>query len=389
MLAVIERGADVRRARVVVVGLVLAVVVGALAGAGAAPAAAKGTVWLCLPGHHPDPCTPGLSTTVYSPTLKKLRVTQPKQVKHPAIDCFYVYPTVSDQKTPVANLHIDPVERSIALYQTARYSQYCRVYAPMYRQLTLAGIGAAGTKPIRPTNAQAAEGPADVAAAFKTYLKKYNHGRGFVLIGHSQGSFVLRGMIAKLVDPKPLVRKRLLSAILMGGNVLVKNRSDVGGDFRHIPACHSATQLACVIAFSTFDAPPPSDSGFGRTTKAGMHVLCTNPAALAGGSGRLDTVFPSAPFAPGSTIAIGNKLLAITQPMPKTVWASIPGAFSARCSSAGGATVLQVKPLDGAQTPHAAPTAEWGLHLLDGQIALGNLVGVVKSEAAAFAASAR
>ncbi len=395
MLVVIERGADLHRARVVVVGLVLAIVAGAFALAGAAPAAAKGTVWLCLPGHHPDPCTPGLSTTVYTPTLKKLRVTHPKQVKHPAFDCFYVYPTVSDQKTPVANLHVDPVERSIALYQVARYSQYCRVFAPMYRQTTLAGINVPGTTPIRPTPAQAAEGPADVSAAFKTYLRRYNHGRGFVLIGHSQGSFVLRKMIAKLVDPKPSVRRRLISAILMGGNVLVKDGSDVGGDFKHIPACHSNTQLGCVIAFSTFDEPPPPDSIFGRVTgqlgtpKKHVHVLCTNPAALGGGSGQLDMVFPSAPFAPGSTIATGNKLLMITQPMPKTVWASIPGAFSAHCSSAGGAYVLQVKPLRGGQTPQPAPTPEWGLHLLDGQVALGTLVRVVKSEAAAFAASGR
>jgi hypothetical protein len=68
-------------------------------------------------------------------------VTHPKQVAHPAIDCFYVYPTVSDQKTGNANLHVDPAERSIALYQAARYSQYCHVYAPMYRQVTLDGIG--------------------------------------------------------------------------------------------------------------------------------------------------------------------------------------------------------------------------------------------------------
>jgi hypothetical protein len=91
------------------------------------------TVWLCQPGVAPDPCTPGLSTTVYSPTLAPLRVEHPQAVKDPKIDCFYVYPTVSDQKTPLANLHIDPEERSIALYQAARYSQYCRVYAPPAR----------------------------------------------------------------------------------------------------------------------------------------------------------------------------------------------------------------------------------------------------------------
>src|SRR5437763_15473597 len=83
------------------------------------PSASAKTVWLCFPGHRPDPCAPGLSTTVYTPSLKKVRVEHPRRVKNPAIDCFYVYPTVSGQKTGNANLHIDPVERSIALYQAA------------------------------------------------------------------------------------------------------------------------------------------------------------------------------------------------------------------------------------------------------------------------------
>ena len=198
------------------------------------PSASAKTVWLCLPGHKPDPCTPGLSTTVYSPTLQKISVQHPKAVKNPSIDCFYVYPTVSGQPTGNANLTIDPVERSIALYQAARYSQFCRVFAPMYRQLTLAGIGQG--KPTTKPNAAIAL--SDVRQAFATYLKKYNHGRGFILIGHSQGSFVLRSVIAKDVDPKAAVRNRMVSAILMGGNVLVKKGKDIGGDFKHIHACH-------------------------------------------------------------------------------------------------------------------------------------------------------
>ena len=43
------------------------------------------TIWLCKPGMKPDPCTPGLSTTVYSPTLKRLRVTHPKPAKRRAV----------------------------------------------------------------------------------------------------------------------------------------------------------------------------------------------------------------------------------------------------------------------------------------------------------------
>jgi hypothetical protein len=356
----------------------------------ASQSAAK-PVWLCRPGQSPDPCTPGLSTTVYSPTFKKLGVQHPAQVGKPPIDCFYVYPTVSDQTTGNSNLTVDPEQRSIALYQAARYSQYCRVYAPMYRQLTLAGIGT-GTPPSTKPNSAIAL--ADVRSAFQTYLHRYNHGRGFILIGHSQGSFVLRSLIAKDVDPKPAVRKRLVSAILMGGNVTVKRGKAIGGDFRHIPACRSSHQIGCVIAFSTFDATPPADSLFGRPPAPApyaahppqLQVLCTNPAALGGGTGILNPIAPSAPFAPGTLIAAGIALLNFTTPTPPTVWWTAPGAFSGRCETVNGATVLMIKARHGAPTPVASPTPGWGLHLLDANIALGNLLGDVKAETTAFAA---
>lgn len=363
----------------------------AISSAAVATSSAK-TVWLCRPGQHPDPCTPGLSTTVYSPTLKKLGVEHPKQVPHPAIDCFYVYPTVSDQKTGNANLHVDPEERSIALYQAARYSQYCRVFAPMYRQETLAGIGL--SKPTTKPNPAIAY--ADVQNAFETYLKKYNQGRGFVLIGHSQGSFVLRELIANEVDRKPAVRRLLVSAILMGGNVLVKKGKQIGGDFKHTPGCTKAAQLGCVIAFSTFDQPVPTPSLFGRPTgilgtkgSKGDVVLCTDPAALAGASGLLDPIFPSQPFDPKSTLAAGIALLGLKQPMPATVWSTEPGSYRAHCSSANNANVLEISAVRGAKTPQPSPTPEWGLHLLDANIALGNLISIVKSETAAFVESGR
>jgi hypothetical protein len=375
------------------VAVALGVVVAAIwIGAGAAASAAK-TVWLCRPGQSPDPCARGLSITVYSPTLKRLGVEHPRRVARPAIDCFYVYPTVSGQPTGNSNLHVEPVERSIALYQAARYSQYCRVFAPMYRQVTLAGIGT-GPKPTTKPNPALAL--ADVRAAFRTYLQRYNQGRGFVLIGHSQGSFVLRRLIANDIDPKPGTRRLLVSAILLGGNVLVKRGKDVGGDFKHVPACRSATQLGCVIAFSTFDQPVPTPSLFGRPTGVlgtasgrGDIVLCTNPAALGGGSGILDPVFPSRPFDRASILSAGIALLGLTQPMPPTVWSTEPGSYSARCSSANNANVLEITARGGAKTPNPSPTPAWGLHLLDANIALGNLISIVKREGAAFVAARR
>jgi Protein of unknown function (DUF3089) len=370
--------------------LTAAVIAGACTLAAAAPAASAKTVWLCFPGHRPDPCAPSLATTVYTPKLKKIGVVHPQRVKAPAIDCFYVYPTVSAQPTGNSNLVIGPAERSIAVDQAARYSQYCRVYAPMYRQVTLIGLGATATKPTTPPNPALAV--ADVRSAFATYLKRYNHGRGFVLIGHSQGSGVLEELIAKDIDPRPAVRARMVSAILLGGNVLVKKGKDIGGDFKHIHACHSATQLHCVIAFSTFDQPVPAFSLFGRPLQlpgapkppAGTVVLCTNPAALAGGNGELTPIFASRPSFAGNPLNSALAGLGQRPPKPRTEFWTEPNAYSARCSSANDAHVLQITPMHGAVKLRPSPQPYWGLHLLDGGIALGNLLAIVDREAAAY-----
>ncbi|WP_035129722.1 DUF3089 domain-containing protein [Conexibacter woesei] len=358
----------------------------------AAPGAASAsTTWLCKPGLASNPCTPGLATTTISPTGQTLGRVTPKATRNPKIDCFYVYPTVSNQSGPQATKRIDPEERSIALYQAARYSSACRVYAPMYRQVTIAGL----LKPSSVTNRMRTTGYADVRAAWLDYLNHDNKGRGVVFIGHSQGSFVLRQLIAQEVDRKAAVRKRLVSAILLGGNVLVKKGSDHGGDFQNIKACHSATQLRCVIAFSTFGDTPPARAVFGRpdanvTVVGGRpvkntEVLCTNPAALGGGSAPLTSIFPSAPFAPGTAIGIETTQVGLPQPAVGTPWIEAQ-AYTGECSSAGGADVLKITGETGAPVLKALPDATWGLHLVDANIALGDLVTDVQSQAKQFTA---
>jgi Protein of unknown function (DUF3089) len=377
-----------RSLRVLALGMLMCATIAV----GHASAASAKTVWLCNPGHQPDPCATNLSTTVYNaPLTAPLRVEHPKPQSAPPIDCFYVYPTVSDETTGNSDLKIQDTERSIAEYQVSRYSQYCKVYAPMYRQVTLkgAGIDPSGGSSTKPDTSLGVE---DVTAAFKDYLAHDNHGRGFVFIGHSQGSAVLEQVIAKQVDSVPALRKQMLSAILMGGNVLVKGNSGIGGTFQHIPACRHNTQLGCVVAFSTFDQPVPNPSLFGRPTallgskppQPGDHVLCTNPANLAGGSGLLNPIQPSAPFAPGSTIALGLSVLNYTVPAPSTTYWSQTGAYSAQCENSNGAHVLEITARNGAQTPAPAPTPEWGLHLLDANLSQGNLLSIIHDESRAF-----
>jgi hypothetical protein len=343
-----------------------------------ATAGAK-THWLCKPGKADNPCDVSLNTTLMSPTGKKLGIQHIKAPRNPKFDCFYVYPTVSDQKTGASNFNIDPELRSIALYQAARYTSDCRMYAPVYRQNTLASL--LGT--VMATPQERAYAYADVRAAWLDYLHHYNHGRGVVLMGHSQGSFVLRQLVTKEIDPNRKVRKRLISAVLLGGNVLVKKGSDVGGDFKHIRACRSRSQTGCVIAFSTFGETPPADAIFGRTSVAGQAVLCTNPAALGGGSAKITPIQPSEPFAPGTTIAAAIGVLGVPQPKVSTAWGASPNAYRARCTT-GATNALVITPLRGAPVFHASPTPGWGLHLVDANIALGNLVGLVRHQAAVW-----
>lgn len=332
-----------------------------------------------------------LRTTVLSPWSTAIRTVAPRRVARPTLDCFYVYPTTSNQPTTLATRAIDPELRSIALYQAARYSQHCRVFAPVYRQITVPGLQRGDA-----TAADARTAYRDVEAAWKDYLRNDNRGRGVVLIGHSQGAGHLQRLVRTQIDRTPSLRRRLVSAILLGGDVTVRRGSDVGGVFRRVPACRSATQLGCVVAFSTFNETPPPDTLFGeserrlarssRLLQGGRYeVLCTNPARLRGGTARLDPIFPTAPFAPNTLIAAGISLLGITPPAASTPFIEAPGAFTGRCSSAGGANVLRVASRDGTPVPKASPDATWGLHLLDANVALGDLVDLVASQARAYA----
>ena len=65
-----------------------------------------------------------------------------------------------------------------------------------------------------------------------------------------------------------------------------------------------------------------------------------------------------------------------------------PGEFSAHCQTSSGATWLQIdRPTT--RTDHRPGVSglgspRWGLHVVDVNIALGNLVDLVRSEAAGF-----
>ncbi len=349
-------------------------------------------VWLCRPGMAHDPCAGDLTATVVRAD-GSTSVQHARPAASPPINCFYVYPTVSLQSTGNATLAVQPAELAVAVAQAARFSTVCRVWAPMYRQLTVTSLlGRATTAP------SVALAYGDVLAAWTYFLAHEDHGRGVVLIGHSQGASMLIRLLRAEVDPNPAERRLLVSAILLGGNVEVPVGKLVGGDFAHVPACTSTTETGCVVAYSSFDQTPPSNSLFGRAgagvstlsgsvsgTSTPMQVLCVNPASLAHPDrfAVLDPYFPTGTFKG----VFSSASVAAHVPTP---WITYPDRYQARCEHHDGASWLQVDTtgVPGDTRPVVKETLgrTWGLHLVDVNIALGDLVALVGDQARAYVA---
>ncbi len=210
-----------------------------------------------------------------------------------AVDCFYVYPTVSMDTTAVSDLIPDAAERTVVRLQLARFGTRCRLFAPLYRQVTIAAVSRALAGGRESPNFLGI-GYEDVRAAWHYYLAHDNGNRGVVLIGHSQGTTVLTELIRREIEGMP-VQSRIVSALLIGGpgGILVPRGRDAGGTFAHMPLCRAATQTGCVVAYSSFrvTAPPAANTLFGRSADPTLVAACTNPAALGGGQAALNGYF--------------------------------------------------------------------------------------------------
>jgi hypothetical protein len=359
---------------------------------------AKPEAWLCRPDKANDACSVDLTTTVVQ--ADGTETTEPFRADPKApVDCFYVYPTVSLDPGAVSDMTAGPEELNVVKQQLARFGAKCRIYAPLYRQFTLTGLRAAILGQPLPGSADPAVrqvGYNDVLDAWTYYLAHENQGRGVVLIGHSQGSGVLTRLIAAEIDGKP-AQKQLVSALLLGTRLPVEPGKDTGL-FKSIPTCNSPAQTGCAVAYATFrdTVPPPANSRFGRVEgETGMEAACVNPANLSGGPGVLKPYLSN-----GSEIASSSgprPAWVKGKPDPTTPFVSVPGLLSARCVAKSGFNYLEVHvnadPADprtddiaGDVVVGGKVSADWGLHLIDANIAMGNLVDLVGTQSQAWLA---
>jgi hypothetical protein len=349
--------------------------------------------WLCKPDIDDDVCSRDLDATSVAAD-GSTEVVEHEVADDPPVDCFYVYPTTSFD--PGLNSDFDAAEAEeihTAYNQVARLTSTCRVYAPIYRQLTLSAITGGDDRGDGEGADPRAVAYGDVVDAFKDYIANESEGRGFVLIGHSQGAGMLTQLIADEIDDEPRLRDRLVSAYILGSGVQVPDGEVAGGTFANVPLCEQADQTGCVVSYASYRAttPPVAGSFFGRGGD-GTRAACVNPADLAGGPAFVQPYFlmrrpegsvlggaESQPFAdPGRAAEI------------TTPWVTYPDFVEATCVSEGDFTYLSLSVAADPTDPRADDIGgdlndQWGMHLIDANVAMGDIVDLVAAQADAYA----
>jgi hypothetical protein len=327
--------------------------------------------WICHPDLADDVCR-DLTTTVIAPDGSRT-VDELAPAEDPSFDCFYVYPTTSMDPPPNSDLSPDASETDTVRAQVARYASVCRVFAPVYRSVPLAGLGGGAGQDAFLLAYQ------DVVDAWRSYVTDQNDGRGVVLIGHSQGSGHLRRLVEEEIDGSPALRDLVVSVVLLGGAVPADG-------FEHIPPCESADDSGCVISYASYpaDHPPAEGAIFGRLRDTGEPALCVDPEELLGGGDEpVGAVLPTQLSLLGGVQGFEDV---------RTPFVRLPHAVRTSCAETNGYGYLavelapaegDVRDLSGLVEQRLGPS--WGLHLLDANIGQDALIEVVARQAEAHA----
>jgi hypothetical protein len=257
------------------------------------------------------------------------------------------------------------VLRTRSRAQAARFGQVCQVIAPVYRQVTWQAVARGGLND--PELSDVAY--EDVLSGWNDHVARSGD-RPFVLLGHSQGVGHLVRLLTERIEGDPELRPRLVSALLLGGDVTFRVDEVDAAPFATVPPCRSATDTGCVVAYNSFSQTPPPGTIFGRGGH-GYDVLSVHPGAPGGGSAPLTPVLPVPP-----------------DREVDTPFVALEGFVQAECRSEDQLSWLQVDidpaiafDLEAASSARGLP---WGLHVIDVNVAMQDLIELVRSQADAI-----
>lgn len=186
-------------------------------------------------------------------------------------DVFYVHPTTALLKRWNAPIDDPDVVKATArggtLIQASAFNACCAVYAPRYRQSN----GKAFVAPNADGNQAIDVAFSDISAAFDNFMKRRGETRPFILVSHSQGTFLVERLVREKIWGKP-VAEQFVAGYLIGGPV---TREALGVD---VPVCDAEDQWGCVVAFN---ARGPryreNDAEFNNRQGPKASRICVNP----------------------------------------------------------------------------------------------------------------
>lgn len=343
-------------------------------------------LWLC----HPDkPADQDECRSADLDMTELLADGTTKLVAHefaadPAFDCFYVYPTVDLRLSPGQTEDFADIDQEIdpLLNQAARFTRMCRMFAPLYHQVTIGTFGSDRAADLLDAAYQ------DVHAAFTSYLEHHADDRPLVILGHSQGTFMTTRLIQEVVEPDPALRERLLAALLLGGSVSVPAGELVGGSFVGLPLCQDAAELGCVVTYRTFAADLPPEPGTQAPDIPGNTMACNDPVTLVGPAthargavfptfSHQELIFPSFDFGPD----IDTEFVLMRDFFALECQLDSDGLGYLAASAAPADDDVRANPVD-FDNPLFAP-GFLGLHVLDYNLAMEDLLALVEAKAAA------
>lgn len=336
--------------------------------------------WLCRPDiqGEDNACEGDLSSTiVFADGTTQYEGSVPTEEQ--PVDCFHLYGTTSLDEGGNSDL-VPGRETEAVFVKMARYRAVCNIYTPLYRSITLPALiegkyGDIGLNDV-------AYG--DVVDAFK-YLVANADGRGFILVGHSQGSTHLIRLIQEEIESHPYLARRMISAHLVGWTVELPLDSEVGATFASTPPCTFENEINCFVNYTSFrkSVPPAEETQllpiiFGNTLKEDTRVACTNPVDLGGGLLNLDSYFRVFHLEP---YADSERNESIT-----TLFVKLPGLVQGECIEQDGKGYLAITVDADPSDPRVDDVGNdglpgWGLHRLDIQLAHGDLVRLADRQA--------
>ena len=243
-----------------------AVVLAAMLAFGVSSASGS-VVWLCKPGIAKNPCEIPQDTTVQSSAIKGTVVTPPQGHGRSTASTSIPRSRTTPRSTPTS-----PAIRSSSRSRSTRPRGSTSSAESTRRSTGRHARGPhAGASDQPSTGESLANGTKpfdDVVEAWRDYLAKYNNGRGVVLIGHSQGTRMLRELITKEIELKPEQHRLLVAA------------SCWGATSRSRPAARSAAtsrSRPCAPSPGSSDASSPTRRS--PRTRPRRHGTDTHPQA--------------------------------------------------------------------------------------------------------------